>query len=146
METIKVWILTLWVGGLWIIGALVAPTLFMLLPNNRALAGSLAGHLFGYIGWIGLVSGILLMGYWLLILGFRALQDKSFWVVVVILLLIGVSQFAIFPIVATLRHASLAGANQILGAGFATWHHVSSALYLLECLLGAYLVQREFRL
>ncbi len=146
METLKIWILTLWVGGLWIIGALVAPTLFMLLPTNRPLAGYLAGHLFAYIGWVGLVSGLVLIGYWLIILGFRALQDKSFWLVVLMLLLIAVSQFAIFPIVATLRHASIDGVNQILGAGFATWHHLSSGLYLLECILGAYLVQREFRL
>ncbi len=36
--------LTLWIGGLWVIGYLVAPTLFYTL-SDRALAGSLAGKL-----------------------------------------------------------------------------------------------------
>lgn len=45
--------LTLWVGGLWAIGYLVAPTIFSTL-TDRQLAGALAGKLFALIGWIGL--------------------------------------------------------------------------------------------
>ena len=36
-------LLTLWVGGLWIIGYLVTPVLFKTL-DNRQLAGELAGY------------------------------------------------------------------------------------------------------
>ena len=45
--------LTLWVGGLWAIGYLVAPTLFATLAD-RQLAAMLAGKLFILIGWVGL--------------------------------------------------------------------------------------------
>ena len=48
--------LTLWVGGLWAIGYLVAPTLFAILGGDRPLAGVLAGKLFELIGWIGLAA------------------------------------------------------------------------------------------
>jgi len=37
--------LTIWAGGTWIIGYLVAPTLFAVLPT-ASLAGQIAGHLF----------------------------------------------------------------------------------------------------
>ena len=46
--------LTLWVGGLWTMGYLVAPTLFRSLSSDRPLAGRLAGQLFELIGWVGL--------------------------------------------------------------------------------------------
>ena len=52
-------LLTLWVGGMWTIGYLVAPVLFGTL-NDRQLAGDLAGFLFKIIGIIGLVSGVIL--------------------------------------------------------------------------------------
>ena len=41
-------LLTLWVGGLWAIGYMVAPALFATL-EDRALAGNLAGLMFEII-------------------------------------------------------------------------------------------------
>ncbi|MGH8809748.1 MAG: DUF4149 domain-containing protein, partial [Noviherbaspirillum sp.] len=38
-------IATLWVGSLWAVGYLVAPTLFATLPDS-VLAGTIAGRLF----------------------------------------------------------------------------------------------------
>jgi len=38
-------VITLWVGALWAIGYLAAPTLFHVL-DDRALAGKVAGQLF----------------------------------------------------------------------------------------------------
>jgi uncharacterized membrane protein len=53
--------LTLWVGGLWTIGYLVAPSLFSTLSDNRQLAGQLAGRLFELIGWVGLACASYLL-------------------------------------------------------------------------------------
>ena len=44
---------TLWVGGQWAIGFIVAPLLFARLPD-RALAGMLAGKLFTIVAFIGI--------------------------------------------------------------------------------------------
>jgi len=53
-------LLTLWVGGLWAIGYIVAPALFANL-EDRALAGTLAGVMFNIIAWVGLACGSLLL-------------------------------------------------------------------------------------
>ena len=47
--------ISLWVGGMWAIGYLVAPVLFSSL-GDRQLAGMVAGKLFALIGWFGLGS------------------------------------------------------------------------------------------
>ena len=51
---------TLWVGGLWIVGYVVAPSLFARLDDTR-LAGELAGGLFDLMAWISMVCGLLLV-------------------------------------------------------------------------------------
>lgn len=53
-------LLTIWVGALWAIGFLVAPTLFAMLPD-RVAAGTVAGRLFGYVDLIGLACGSILL-------------------------------------------------------------------------------------
>ena len=47
--------ITLWVGGMWAIGYMVAPVLFSSL-GDRQLAGLVAGKLFSLIGWVGLAA------------------------------------------------------------------------------------------
>ncbi|HEX7634207.1 MAG TPA: DUF4149 domain-containing protein, partial [Noviherbaspirillum sp.] len=44
-------IATLWVGSLWTVGYLVAPTLFATL-SDRALAGMIAGSIFRLEAWL----------------------------------------------------------------------------------------------
>ncbi len=54
-------LVTLWVGSLWAIGYLAAPTLFATLAD-RMLAGSIAGSLFRVEAWLSVVCGLLLLG------------------------------------------------------------------------------------
>src|SRR3972149_5657994 len=44
---------TLWVGGMWVTGYVVAPVLFATL-SDRTLAGLVAGRLFSLIAWVGM--------------------------------------------------------------------------------------------
>ena len=67
---------TLWVGGLWVIGLVVAPFLFHTLAD-RAQAGLLAGHLFATMAYIGLGCGAYLLLYRLAIFGSHALRRGS---------------------------------------------------------------------
>jgi hypothetical protein len=133
--------LTLWVGGLWAIGYLVAPTLFSALAD-RQLAGMLAGRLFVLIGWVGIFCAVYLLVSLLLRLGSAALKRGIFWLVVVMLALTVVSQFGIQPWLAHLKAEALPREvmESVLRDRFATWHGISSILYLVQSLLGLLLV------
>jgi len=51
-------VLAAWAGSLWTVCAVVAPSLFAVLPD-RALAGQTAGHFFRVESWLGLACGVL---------------------------------------------------------------------------------------
>ena len=53
-------LLTVWIGGMWTVGYLVAPTLFAML-EDKALAGTIAGRLFSVMSYVGLCCGGLLL-------------------------------------------------------------------------------------
>ena len=135
-------VLTLWVGGLWTIGYLVAPTLFAALSADRQLAGGLAGKLFELIGWLGLGYAAYLLLYMVLRAGVAALRRWTFWLVVVMLVLGAVSLFGIQPLLAQLKADALPREvmESVLRNRFATWHGVSSILYLVQSVLGLLLV------
>lgn len=133
--------LTLWVGGLWAIGYLVAPVLFATLAD-RELAGMLAGKLFALIGWVGLACAAYLLLFMLIRLGRSALKRGLFWLLVVMLVLTVFSQFGIHPLLAQLKADALPREvmESVLRDRFATWHGVSSILYLVQSVLGLLLV------
>lgn len=139
--------LTLWVGGLWTIGYLVAPKLFVALGSDRSLAGALAGQLFDLIGWLGLGCGIYLLLFMVLRAGTTALRRWNFWLVLLMLLLGAVSLFGIHPLLAQLKSDALPREvmESVLRNRFATWHGVSSILYLVQSLLGLLLVVGQRR-
>ena len=126
-------LLTLWVGGLWTMGYMVAPALFANL-DDRALAGTLAGVMFHIIAWVGLACGSLL----LLFNQLRASQQRinlRAVVLVLMLALIAVGQFVLAPKVAAMRIEGLVGSE-----AFATLHGVASVAYLITSVLGLLLV------
>ncbi len=131
--------LTLWVGGLWVVGYLVAPTLFAAL-TDRALAGELAGRLFTLMSWVGLGSGALLLLVRLLP-GSDAARG-SLVVILLMLLITVVGQFGLLPAIAELKQLA-PGAIQPGHPGYASFawlHGVSSTLFLINSLLGLLLV------
>ena len=140
-------VLTLWVGGLWVIGYLVAPTLFATLSNDRQTAGLLAGRLFESMGWIGLACAVYLLLFVLLRVGTTALRRWNFWLLVLMLLLTAVSLFGVQPLLAQLKADALPREvmESVLRNRFAAWHGVSSILYLVQTLLGLLLVTSSGR-
>jgi hypothetical protein len=139
--------LTLWVGGLWVIGYLVAPTLFATLSNDRQTAGLLAGRLFALMGWVGLACAVYLLLFVLLRVGTTALRRWNFWLLVLMLLLTAVSLFGVQPLLAQLKADALPREvmESVLRNRFAAWHGVSSILYLVQTLLGLLLVTSSGR-
>jgi uncharacterized protein DUF4149 len=133
--------LTLWVGAMWAVGFIVAPVLFARL-SDRALAGLLAGKLFTLISYIGIACAAYLLLYRLFRHGTVALRQLGFWVILLMLILVFAGEFAVQPILESLKLQALPREvmESVFRARFNTWHGVSSALYVIESLLGAVLV------
>lgn len=136
-------LITAWVGGLWAIGYLAAPTLFHALAD-RQLAGMLAGKMFAWIAYLGLFSAVYLLIHRLARYGTGALKQAFFWTVFVMLLLTLAGHFGIQPVLAQLKAQALPAdvMQSVFADRFRAWHGVASIAYLLESLLGIVLVLR----
>ena len=125
-------LLTLWVGGMWIVGYVVAPVLFGML--ERQLAGEVAGRLFSIMSYIGLVCGALLL---LSVLVKHGLRHWRVLVLLGMLLVIVIGQFVLQPMMVELKAAGLEGE---IKEQFGRLHGISSGLFLLNSLAGLALV------
>ena len=134
-------VLTLWVGGLWAIGYLAAPVLFSAL-ESRQMAGLVAGKLFGLIGWFGLGSATFLLLFLVQRWGGQVFKRGVFWLVLLMSLMTMASLFGIQPIMAQLKADALPREvmESVFRDRFATWHGISSILYLMQSMLGLWVV------
>lgn len=126
-------LLTLWVGGMWVIGYLAVPILFAAL-DERMLAGMLAGKMFTAMSYIGLGVGAVLL--------LLALQGTSrpltLWrvrLLPLMLLLVAVGEFGLQPMMAELKESGLLEGSDA-AARFGMLHGVASIIYLLNSLFG----------
>lgn len=140
-EALYLFAITLWVGGLWAIGYLAAPVLFAEL-GDRQLAGMLAGKLFALIGWFGLGAALYLLLFLVARSGTRVLRQAGFWLVLLMAGMAAVQLFGIQPLMAQLKLDALPREvmESVVRDRFATWHGISSIVYLLQSLSGLGLV------
>jgi hypothetical protein len=133
-------LLTLWVGALWMT-AITASVLFQTI-TDRQLAGLVAGKLFTIVSYIGIASGLWLLVQRLASDGFSAFKQSLFWVVLGMWILILVGEFGIQPLLAQLKASALPNdvMQSVFASRFKTWHGVASIAYMVECLLGLWLV------
>lgn len=143
---VRLLIVTLWVGSLWTIGYLVAPTLFATLPD-RVLAGSIAGALFRVEAWVSVACAVLLIVLSRVPVdkfGDRR-RDVPVGLVVAMLACTLVGYFGLQPFMAELREA--AGPGGVMDSDaktrFGMLHGISSAIYLIQSLLGVVLVLKS---
>lgn len=118
----------LWAGSLWSLAAWVAPTLFYA-QSDRHLAGVLAARLFSIETYVSLgvaALALLLPGRMRFVWGYVAAG------------LLSVNEWILKGIM-TQAHARGAVGDW----GFAAWHGVSAALYVLACLAVLRLVWKE---
>lgn len=133
--------ITLWIGGMWAVGYAVAPMLFATLAD-RQLAGVVAGKLFALMGWIGFGAAtyllVFLIGRW----GAQAFKRSVFWLTVCAALLVAAGQFGIQPLMVQLKADAFPRdvMESVMRDRFVAWHGVSSILYLVQSLLGLWLV------
>ncbi|WP_321962713.1 DUF4149 domain-containing protein [Paraburkholderia sp. J7] len=133
----------LWVGSQLTIGYAVAPVLFASL--ERVVAGELAAQLFRLEGVIGVVCGVLLLGLSNVLarrgaLGYRRLR----WILAAMLLCVLIGYFALQPFMNALRVQAMSAGMDVASSPYASrfglLHGVSSLFYLVQSLLGAWLV------
>ena len=140
-EAIYAIALTLWIGGLWAIGYLVAPTLFYAVAD-RTMAGALAGKLFTLISYVGAGCAVYLLLFRLVRFGGACFRHAIFWILLGMLALVLVGEFGVQPILAGLKDQALPKGvmESVFRDRFAAWHGVASVLYLIQSVLGVLLV------
>ncbi len=140
-------LLTLWIGGLWVTGYLVVPTLFATL-DDRQTAGLLAGRIFQTMNYLGLGAGTYLLISVLRTAGEQKLslilREWRMWSLATMLLLITVAAFVIQPMMQELKTQGIAEGS-VQAVQFGRLHGVSSVLFLINSLLGLLLVGTGLR-
>jgi MFS family permease len=132
---------TLWVGGMWVVGFVVAPLLFSRL-GDRALAGLMAGKLFSVIAWIGIACATYLIVCRIARYRTGCFRQGFFWVALLMLMLVLAGQFGVQPVMEALKAQALPKEvmESVLRDRFMTWHGVASVLYIIQSALGLVLV------
>ncbi|OWW18940.1 DUF4149 domain-containing protein [Noviherbaspirillum denitrificans] len=138
---VRLLLVTLWVGSMWAIGYIVAPTLFATLAD-RVLAGFIAGKLFRIEAWVSVVCAIALIAMVLRKTGGDTKARKHLlWIICGMLACTLVGYFGLQPFMATLKEAAVGGVmDPEARSRFGMLHGVASAFYLIQSVLGGLLV------
>ena len=133
-------LLTFWVGSLWMAG-LSANILFKTIEDSQ-LAGHVAGNIFAAVSYIGLGSGVFLLAQQLLEKGANCFKQYDVRIIVIMIVLILVGFFGIQSHLAQLKSEAYPQnvMQSVLATEFSAWHAVSGVVYLVECVLGVFLV------
>lgn len=134
-------LITAWVGSIWSIGYLAVPVLFYAQPD-RQLAGMLAGQMFSLTAYLGMLCGTYLLLHTVSISGRSAFRNTMFWVVAMMLLISLAFQFGFQPVMNGLKQQALP--LDVMHSAFADrfkmLHGISSITYLIQSLLGIFLI------
>lgn len=142
MHALRAIVSAAWCGSTWTIGYVVAPVLFMTLPREGA--GELAARFFRLQAYISLAAGLVLLV--MLSIEGKFVKSASFKLVVAMLMCTAIGYFALQPWIAQAR-VDLASAVPTAEAqrAFALSHGAAAAFYLVQSLLGLWLIARESR-
>ncbi len=132
-----------WVGSLWTVGYLVAPTLFHTL-SDRALAGAIAASVFRVEAWVSIDCAIALALLVMLAPNAETAKQGNILLILIFCMFACtlISHFGLQPLMAELRMSMGSGSAMASDARmqFGILHGVSSAIYLIESLLGVALI------
>ncbi|SAK81715.1 membrane protein [Caballeronia fortuita] len=134
-----------WVGSLLTLGLVAAPVLFSML--DPASAGSVAAQLFQIEAIIGVISALVLI-----LIANRFVKSgivdykRVRPIVAMMLVCVLIGYFALQPFMNSLRVAAQEAGTDLASSPYARefgiLHGISSAIYVIECLLGLALVWR----
>ena len=123
-------VLTLWVGAIWSIGYIAAPVLFKFSPT-RELAGNLAGEMFTAVSFIGIACAFILIISLIFKPAGQRFTQWRLWVVILMLAITLVGQFALSPVMQELKHAGIAEGTEA-ARQFGRLHGIASILFLIQ--------------
>ena len=137
---------TAWVGSLWAIGYLAVPVLFYAQPD-RQLAGQLAGKMFVSAEYLGLACGVYLLFFFISQSGRAVIRQPLFWTAASMILITLIIQLGIQPAMNELKAQALPldVMHSAFSLKFKMLHGISSIAYLIESLLGVFLVIKSRR-
>ena len=127
--------LTLWVGGMWTTGYIVAPVLFNML--DKQTAGEVAGRLFTIISYVGIGCAVLLLMD-------ASTGNTPMWkqtrvrLVAVMVLIVMIGPWGLQPRMVELKAQGLDQAA--VRAQFGRLHGAAAVLFMINSLLGLALV------
>jgi len=125
-------VLAAWMGSLWTVCGIVAPSMFALLPE-RHIAGQVAGHFFRLEAWLGLALGSIVV---LLVRRMGAKVSRLDFVLILTAVLAPLaSELVLHPLMDAARQSS----NMMR---FGMLHGASALLFGIACLATLLLVWR----
>ena len=127
-------LLALWVGAVWAIGFIAAPSAFAVLDDRR-LAGELASQLFTTTARAGLVAAALILAGALWRGGWSELRRGRVRLVLAMAVLVAVGHFGLTPAMEALRAGGLEPGS-VEAVRFSRLHGVASALHVAVAALG----------
>jgi len=139
LQAVERVLLTLWVGGLWLTGLVVAPVLFR--NYERMLAGDIAGRLFGAVSLLGMACGALLLAFAAARTRQRVWRDWRVGVLVVMLAITIIGELGLATRMRELKELMILPpvAPAVLSE-FGRLHGIASLLFLANSALGLVLV------
>lgn len=132
-------LLTLWVGGMWTTGLILAPVLFSNYP--RSVAGEIAGRLFEMTSYLGIVCAVALLVLAAIRIRRRLWRDARVAVLVAMLAIVLIGEFGIATQLRQMREPAMQETpGSELRVAFGRLHGFAGALFLVNAMLGLTLV------
>ena len=131
-------LLTVWLGSMWTVGYIVAPTLFNTL-DDRMLAGQVAGQLFSISSYIGLFCASLLLIGIIYRAPKQVVKNWRVWVLLSMLMIIVIAEFVFQPMMAELKSQGISPGSHA-ARQFGQLHGTASVFFLINSLLGLVLL------
>jgi hypothetical protein len=139
LQAVERVLLTLWVGGLWMTGLVVAPVLFK--SYERMLAGDIAGRLFVAMSWLGMLCSAVLLAFAVARSRQRVWRDWRVGVLVVMLAVTVIGEFGLAARMRELKELmTLPPVAPAVLSEFGRLHGIASLLFLMNSALGLVLV------
>ena len=138
-----------WVGSLFTVGYLVVPTIFTAL-QDRQVAGMIAGSIFQVEAYLSVAVCLVLLVLANLLVKRKVEHYRSTrWIILVLLLCSSITCFGLIPYMDALRQEALLLGVPVMASTsaslFGRLHGISSGLFLIQSLLGLWMVWRLTR-
>ena len=142
-ETSSMVVASAWAGSMWAIGYIAAPVVFKLIPD-KILAGNVAGQMFAVTAYVGMVCAVWLLLWCRMKFRVSMFRQAIVWIIVVMLGLTLIGQFAIQPLLISLKQQALPMPvmQSEFAAQFGMWHGISSLMFLVASVLGAAMLHK----